>query len=605
MKRLVAFVLAGTILVAVVGSAEINLPGERPEAQELYAQAQKFLNDKDYREAVRIYQELIDRFEKSRYRDVYYYGMARAYYLAGEYRRAAELTIQFLDLFSQSYLTPNAHFLLGNCQFRLERPAAAFSSYLSAYVETRDKRLKSLSERSLLATIEAGYFPVDSLLIKVPDSLICRVKARMAYSKIGQWSRSAMDSLMGDCPDSLLEASYARAPRSGQLYIGLITPLTGPYAKYGQAMLDGAMLAAERLSDSGIHTELLVYDTKADNTIAVREALALVRAKVDLVVGPLLSSVAVSVAAAMACYDIPLLVPAASQAGFTDLSPNCFQMSPNVITVGRGLAQYAVKFRQMKSLAVVSPTSLDELTMAEAFATEAQRLGVPVAAFERFHPDETDFGAYLSDLKDAVIGPVVDSLYFVTLEGDTLEPWERPVSLDGIFLPAVAEQLFMLLPQISANRITAPYLGADEWNTESVLKLGDRVLRDAVIYSGQAAMSSSSGFSAFSTAFVAKSGEAPDRLAALGYDAVNLAASAYRQQYRGPEGIIRFLRQLRGYQGVSGRITFDGARSNRELPLFVVRNGRVEPLTDQVIFEPAPDTEVSPDTTEEYMRYDW
>jgi ABC-type branched-subunit amino acid transport system substrate-binding protein len=605
MRKLSAIIFI-ILLVATAWAAAQNLTDEFPRAQSLFARAQRLMSEKNYPAAIETYNELVKGFKNSQYRDIYQYGLARAYYLSGNFRNASQTLAPFHSLFPKSGLRPYAYQLEANCDYRLSHLEAAFRGYLRTFETADDNRLRSLSERSILATVEAGYVPPDSLIEIVPGSLSCQVKARVAYLMAQYWDDAKVDEFMGGCPKSMFKGDPHPKAAKGESAVGLMLPLSGPYAKYGQSILDGAMMAAEMLSQGGITIDLLTYDTRADNVTAAREAIALAESEVAMVVGPLLSNVAATTAAALSCRNVPVLVPAATQAGFTDLSPVCFQMSPNMEIIGRGMAQYAVKHRGMTTLAVITPTTLDEMTMAEAFAAEAERLGARVLAVEKFRPDETDFGPYINDIKEALIGPPDDSTFYITLDGDTLKAGEMPVTFDGMFMPATEQQLFLLLPQLNFYRVTTSYLGADEWNTAKVLKLGEKVLKDAVFYSSEAAMHHSQEYDQFAAAYDTRFAAEPGRLVALGYDAMNILATAYRAGRHGPEDLFEFLNSLRGYEGVSGRITFGRSRSNLDLPLFTLREGQVRPLIERPTVEEIPEDEMPPDSGAiEVIKYEY
>lgn len=605
MKKLGVILLAALLLVPIMMVAQ-QLPDEFSRAQSLFARAQRLFRDKDYFGAVDAYKELVNGYKNSQYRDIYNYGLARSYYHVGDFASSERVLATYHTLFPNSYLAPYAHHLKANCEYRSGRLENAIRDYSAAYRGAGDARLRDLSRRSIMAAVEAGYFPPDSVLALVPGDILCSVKARMVYLKMGLWSQEEVAAFMSGCPEQMFRKPELPESSEGKISIGVMVPLSGPYAKYGQAILDGAMLAGDRLSEQRVPVEILAYDSRADNVTAAREAIVLADAGVDAVIGPLLSNVAATTTAALAARGIPQLVPAATQAGFTDLSPHCFQLSASIITIGRGMAQYAVRHRGMTTLAVITPTSLDEMTIADAFIAEAERLGATILAYERFRPGETDFGPYIKDIKEAILGPAEDSTFYITLEGDTLRPGEAPVSFDGLFVPATEQQLFLLLPQLDFYRVHTSYLGTDEWNSEKVLKLGEKVLRDAVFYSSRAAMEHSRGYDEFASAFDAKYGMPPDRLAAVGFDALNLVADAYRQGRRGPGDVSEFLRQVSAYDAASGRITLGRTRSNVELPLFTLRENLVKPIVELPPVEEPEDAGVMPDSIgTQYIKYEY
>ena len=135
--------------------------------------------------------------------------------------------------------------------------------------------------------------------------------------------------------------------------------------------------------------------------------------------------------------------------------------------------------------------------------------------------------------------------------------------------------------------------------------MGEKVLGDAVFYSAQAAMNHSPAFDRFASVFDTRYGTPPDRLAALGYDAVNIMAAAVREGRQGPGDIAAYLKLLNGYQGASGKISFGTNRSNLELSLFTFREGLVKPLVEQPVME-APAEELHPDSVKvEVIKYGW
>jgi ABC-type branched-subunit amino acid transport system substrate-binding protein len=553
---------------------------------QMFSRSQRLVREKNYSEAIDILKALAESNQNSPEADKYSYALGRAFYLAGNFGKATEVLTAFTVKFRQSRYLSHGYHLLGNCEYRLGRPGEAFSSYLTAYRRAADDQLKQLSERSLQAVVENGFIPSDTLVAALPPEISCSVKIRMAGLLKGQWKRSKIEKLVAGCPGAKFAEDQQRGISGPVMSVGVLLPLSGPYAKYGQAILDGAMVASGAARKRGVPLDLKVYDSKADHTTAARAALAMVDEGIDVAFGPLLSDVAATTAATLACRHIPLLVPAASQAAFTEISPTCFQMTPNTATVGRGLAQYAVGHKKMKLLAVFVPATLDEIMVAESFADEAVRLGAPRPIIEKFRPEETDFTAYIKDLKRAISGKPDDSAIYIAANGDTLPPGDEPVTLDAIFIPANTDQLNLLLPQLDFHKVECDYLGGEEWDNDIIRRLDQKVLRRSVFYSSAAA--------AFGVKFSGK----PDRLTALGYDAINLFVAAWKSGRRGPTEIAEYLGTVTGYNGASGRITFGRNRSNRELPLFTIERGAVTPLTEAIPVEEKPGEELPADTTD-------
>jgi hypothetical protein len=233
----------------------------------------------------------------------------------------------------------------------------------------------------------------------------------------------------------------------------------------------------------------------------------------------------------------------------------------------------------MKRLIGFVPATVDELRMAEVFAAEVVRLGAPRPIIEKFRPDETDFGAYIKDLKQTLGGPRPDSAVYITPDGDTLDPGEEPMSVDGILAIATADQLNLLLPQLEFYKVRGTFLGGDEWDNDMIRRFDDKILHENIFYSSTAAAKYAPENAAFAAAFAAKYGSRPDRLAAVGYDAVDILVDAWAAGRRGSPEITEYLKTLSGYFGTAGRVSFGKNRSNLELPLFTIQRGTVVPLS--------------------------
>jgi len=601
-----ALILTLTILVILPLWLEARDWGEEyPRAKTMFSHGQRLIGEGDYSAAIDTFQELVNGFKNSEFRDIYNYSLARAYYLSKNLDKANEILATFPNLFPNSDLISYAYHLRANCEYRLRHLESAFGLYSLAYRRADNRRLRNLAEKSLLSQVEAGYYPPDSVLSLAPGELQCALKSRMAVLAADFFSDSQIDSLLGNCPRQVKPVvPKTDGDRDTQILIGILLPFSGSYAPYGQAVLDGIMLAAESKAFNDIDFDVMVYDTRADQVTAGRQALALAENGAAAVIGPLVSPVAATAAAVLSAYKIPLLVPAATQAGFTDLSPYSFQLSPSMTTIGRGMAQYAVQSRGMTTMAVISPTSIDEMTLADAFVDEAQKLGAGFLGVERFRPGETDFGPYIQDIKEAILGPYDESIPYVTLSGDTLKPGEAPVAFDGIFIPATSDQLYLILPQLDFYRMNCSYLGTSEWDNDRVLKLGDKVLRDAVFYSSGGAMRNSARYDGFASDFDTRFGRQPDRLAAVGFDAVNLLIEAYRSGQKTPDQIVSFLKRSEGHIGASGDFLFGEQRSNLALPLFFVEGELVKPLGSRP--QKVKEAEFPPDSIgTEYIKYEW
>ena len=124
------------------------------------------------------------------------------------------------------------------------------------------------------------------------------------------------------------------------------------------------------------------------------------------------------VSAALGCDQFPIIIPAATEAGLTLLSEASFQLSPNVELQGAIMAEYAVRALAADSAAVIAPTSVEYSAMTTAFIDRFTSLGGTVVAVEQYRDRDRDFGTYIRDIKNVVLGRIPDSAVYLDDRGD-------------------------------------------------------------------------------------------------------------------------------------------------------------------------------------------
>ena len=165
----------------------------------------------------------------------------------------------------------------------------------------------------------------------------------------GRRSRAAVVLLLAAL---LLPASVpapAAAADRSQLQpvrIGILAPLSGPYASGGALFMQAATLAAERANaDGGVlgrRVELVVSDTQGRVDVAKSETLRLVsREKVFALVGAYLSEETIGVVEAASSAKKIVVVPVAATAEITDRVKRNYNRYRYVFRVGYSIPQWA------------------------------------------------------------------------------------------------------------------------------------------------------------------------------------------------------------------------------------------------------------------------
>ncbi len=138
----------------------------------------------------------------------------------------------------------------------------------------------------------------------------------------------------------------ASAASGAPIRIGVLAPLSGPFASGGKSLLEAVKLSADRANAAGgILTRpvaLVVSDTQGRVDVARSEALRLTsREKVFALIGAYLSEETVAVTDVAAASRTVLLVPVAATAEITDRVRRRYDRYRYIFRVGYSIPQWA------------------------------------------------------------------------------------------------------------------------------------------------------------------------------------------------------------------------------------------------------------------------
>ncbi|MGE5284475.1 MAG: ABC transporter substrate-binding protein [Actinomycetota bacterium] len=145
---------------------------------------------------------------------------------------------------------------------------------------------------------------------------------------------------------AFLAGPCGAASAQDALKIGVLAPLSGPYAAGGTSFLQAASLAVEQANAEGgvlgQRVTIVIGDTQGRVDVAKSEALRLIsREKVSALVGAYLSEETVGVMEVAAAQRTLLLVPVAATAEITDKVRKEYARYRYVFRVGYSLPQWA------------------------------------------------------------------------------------------------------------------------------------------------------------------------------------------------------------------------------------------------------------------------
>ncbi|MHC4956740.1 MAG: ABC transporter substrate-binding protein [Planctomycetota bacterium] len=185
----------------------------------------------------------------------------------------------------------------------------------------------------------------------------------------------------------------------GKLKVGVILPMTGNTATYGEESWNGIQLAMEVLREQGFDCELILKDEKSEKPMAGNQAKLLVENEgVHVLIGSVASSNTEQIALVAKESGVPLITPASTNDGITTkggplVSRICFNDSFQ----GAVLANFAINEGWKKAVAVVDSAQVYSTGLSKNIRkTFEARGGSYVEEF--YTTQDTDFSNTISNV---------------------------------------------------------------------------------------------------------------------------------------------------------------------------------------------------------------
>ena len=371
------------------------------------------------------------------------------------------------------------------------------------------------------------------------------------------------------------EDSAAPAPDKARpaARVGLLLPLSGPYAAEGETLLRAAQLALFDTADE--HFLLLARDTGGTATGAERTALALLEDGIDLILGPLFAEGVNAVATHARKYGVTVVAFSTDRAAASE-GVYLLGHTPRA-QIRRVFAHAAAEGH--RRIALLAPdTRYGTAVTDEAWAAAALN-GLSLVRVRAYAPDATDAADVVRDFAeyDRRAQALKDERSTLARQNDaaarrrlkrleTLDtlgelPFDAVLLADG---GARLRQVAPLLPYYDIDPAKIRVLGTGLW--EDPATLGEPALAG-----GWFAGPDPTARRNFEARYRRVFGDAPGAIATLAYDATALAAALARA---GASFGPRAIGNRGGFVGADGLFRFDDEGiAERGLAVFEVAGG--------------------------------
>ena len=341
-----------------------------------------------------------------------------------------------------------------------------------------------------------------------------------------------------------LMLAFGAAASAESVKVGLIAPLTGEVAVYGNAVKEAVQLYIDdfNAADHPFDINLIIYDDKGDPTEAMNAYNKLVyQDDIAVLLGPVTSSPTFGVAEASVDDGIPALTPTATHPDVTTYGDNFFRACFEDPFQGGSMAKFASSELKATTAAIIyNNADTYSIGLRDAFMKTAEEVGLTVTTTEAYGASDIDFRAQLTNI--------------------------IKTNPDVLFIPYYYNVTYMICSQARELGYTGTFLGVD--GTDGVLSIegADVSVFDGMYFANHYSADSDSPITqAFIKEYTDKYGATPNALAALGYDGAMIVCDALERVYNDGvkidgessyEAIIEALRATE-VDGVTGHITFD------------------------------------------------
>ena len=491
-----------------------------------------------------------------------------------------------------------------------------------------DSMLEALDRRPPAAAIaiELARRAVEGGEVTQAEERLARAK-RLARGREQRATVKALEMRLAEGPANVAAAA-SLAPlrelsesarldtRGAQGTLGVVLPLSGDFAEFGEASLRGILLATQVFEvgegdgSASVRVEtdrrdranvrLVVRDSASDpakTAAAVRE-LALMD-DVVAIVGPIFSDEVVAAAEVAESEGVPLVTLSNREdvtAGRTFVMRTRTTPADEVNV----LVNHAVDELAAKRFGVLYPRTRYGRGLRKLYWDAVVARGGKLVAMASYAPDETDFSNVIKEMvgfrflssgerqaiatRDLAVEaarslPATQAATARRVAFESTGPGGEPlppvVDFDVLFVPDSAEAVAMIAPGLALQGVSGVrLLGSSDWLDADLLRSSDRHVAGAIISTPFFAASDVGVVREFVDAYQRTFAAQPDAYAAQGYDAASLLMQQLATKRRDRTSLREGLLAVRGFPGASGSLTMLPDGNARRRPFLLEVSGQ-------------------------------
>lgn len=525
------------------------------------------------------------------------YRFITLYFQTAQYQKSMDAGRKWLARYPGHFLEKEVYMLIGDNALALKERTTAFKWWLKAKQACQDtpEKAAQLNERihkvigeSDLTALEhmaeaaTGSSYAPHIYFKMTSLYLARDDLPAARETAAALIQSTDDTAWHATGNDLLKRIQQRmAVREG--VVGCLLPLTGPFALYGEAVMNGIALGAESVNarSPGQNMEIVIRDTGGDRQKTLRALEELIREeKVMAVIGPLSSKTAVASAQKAQQLGVPIITLSHKQ-GLPQMGDMVFRHLLTPTQEIEGLLTGAMDHIGFDRYAILYPDNPYGRFCMRLFQDKVKARGGSVTAIEAYDPEQTDFADPIQRLAHLTPPPSPDirkkqaARWIPEKEEAAIYPQTpRPyIDFDAVFIPDSFQRVAMIAPQLAYHDVLmVRLLGTSPWQSPKLIDMAGEHIQEAMFTSGFFVHTQDRDVSQFIVQYRDYFNADPGTLAATAYDTIRLLGAVLQDgDIQTRNTLTEALIAYGDFEGVTGKTHFgpDGEAHKRPLLLTV------------------------------------
>lgn len=579
-------------------------PGGEASGTALYRMARIHDEKARYPQALTLLRRILAEYPRLPRLPEVRYDLAKTLYRLGDYRQSEAAALGWLAEHPGHPLQGDLFMLLGNLSVALRDRPKAFFWWLRAEGAFYDSPPRRAEIAGRLEGLIEDSSPDD--LKKIADYASGSRYAPPAYHRLAtiylegndlEQAKAMAIALVRSTPEqnwvsagrrilARIEAEQSVKPGA----IGCLLPLSGPFAIYGQEVLNGIQLGMGLFDESGAEQslELIIRDTGGKLERAVSGVQELGReGKVMAIIGPLTSKPALAAARKAQEVGIPIITMTQVD-GITAEGDMVFRNFLTPTKEIKGLLNKAIKDMTLRRFGIFYPENFYGRFFMNLFWDRVEEMGGVIQAVESYSPNETDFAVQIKKMvglhyprPESVVRMLneikaLEAEETIELRTDSEDEPDPIVDFEAVFIPDTYQQVALIAPQFPFHNVfNVRLLGTSLWQSPQLIEHAGDYIQGAVFPSGFFSQTDSDGTRRFVDTYKDNFDSEPGVLAATGYDTIRFMKNIMTK------GEIKTRKELQtrllgsdSFHGLTGNIAFDRQGEVVKEPLLLSVSGR-------------------------------